>query len=138
MSVDISDLMVRRADQEVESAQAERRMVEAEIGLAKVKFEHSSGLEKELASTRQDIDECNGAISTMQAVIALLRKGQPRAEDALAVFPSLRITRRGAQGLTVIPAIETTPLEPGDIVQVNSPDRADGTTSRDTQAMGRP
>jgi hypothetical protein len=65
----------------------------------------------------------------MQAVTRVLHDNQPEVADQEASAPRLRITRRVAENLTVIPATETTLLMPGDVVQVNSANRTDLPTS---------
>jgi protein involved in polysaccharide export with SLBB domain len=133
---DVSEVAVRQEDLRVAFAQAERRLVEAEMARTKIEFDHSVGLENELAATQQDIDDCAQAIASMRAVTLVLRNSLPQlANDGTT---SLRITRRGAGGLTVIPATDTTLLQPGDVVQVNFGKRTDAPASgiaQDTQHL---
>ena len=81
---------------------------------AKIELDHSVGLEKELAATKQDIDDRSLAITSMQAVTQVLRQLPPPDRRRIrGTNPSLRITRRLADGFTVIPATAMTSLFPG-------------------------
>ena len=130
VGVDISETTARREDTRVALAQSERRLVEAEIALAKVQLDHAAGIDKELSATEQEIDDCMQAIVSMQAVSEVLRDSVSDAVTAPADVPFLRITRRIDDGLTVIPATETTALQPGDVVQVNYANRETQGTPR--------
>jgi protein involved in polysaccharide export with SLBB domain len=129
VSLDISEVASRQEDLRVGLAQAERRLVEAEILQAKIELDYSVGLEKELATTTQDIDDCTQAIASMKAVTQLLRNRLPSATSTSAGLPGLSITRRGPMGFTVIQATETTSLMPGDVVQVNYVDHTGASAS---------
>ncbi len=119
MNVDIAELLAHQLDLRVASAQAERRVVEAETTQAKMEAEHFGGLQSELAATQQEIDDCTHAIASMQAVTRVLRNSAPEIAEAMAIAsPGIRITRRIAAGPVVIAATETTSLLPGDVVQV--------------------
>jgi polysaccharide biosynthesis/export protein ExoF len=119
VGVDISETTARREDTRVALAQSERRLVEAEIALAKVQLDHAAGIDKELSAIEQEIDDCTQAIISMQAVTEVLRDSIPDVAGAPADVPFLRITRRVDDSLTVMPATEATALLPGDVVQVN-------------------
>lgn len=123
VNVDISELAAKQEDLRVAMAQSERRMVEAEIALAKLQRERSSELDNELAGTQQDIEESTLAIAAMRAVIQVLRNGTPDDGSMPGGVPDFKITRRLAEGPTVIPATTATMLMPGDVLQVNSPIR---------------
>jgi protein involved in polysaccharide export with SLBB domain len=123
--VDISEIVARREDIRVGLAQSERRLVEAEIALAKIQLDHSAGIDKELSSTQQEIEDCTHAIASMRAVINVLRDNGLRIDPATAGTAFLTITRRVADGIVVEPATESSALLPGDVVQVNSARRVD-------------
>jgi polysaccharide biosynthesis/export protein ExoF len=136
MNVDISELVARQEDLHVALAQAERRLAEAEMAQAKIELDHSVGLEKELAATKQDIDDCSLAITSMQAVTQVLRNSLPQTVGgSAATNPSLRITRRLADGFTVIPATAMTSLLPGDVVQVNADNRFEAPMAENAQPL---
>jgi polysaccharide biosynthesis/export protein ExoF len=125
VGVDISETTAKREDIRVAVAQSERRLVEAEIALAKVQLDHAAGIDKELAATEQDIDDCTQAIVSMQAVTEVLRDSIPSGVGTSVDLPYLRITRRSDDRITVIPATEATALLPGDVVEVNSAGRVE-------------
>jgi hypothetical protein len=54
----------------------------------------------------------------MRAVVAVLG-GRPAQADPDVSAPMLRIVRRGPDGMLVIPATETTPLRPGDVLRID-------------------
>jgi hypothetical protein len=125
VGVDISETTAKREDIRVAVAQSERRLVEAEIALAKVQLDHAAGIDRELAATEQDIDDCTQAIVSMQAVTEVLRDSIPSGVGTSVDLPYLRITRRSDDRITVIPATEATALLPGDVVEVNSAGRVE-------------
>jgi polysaccharide biosynthesis/export protein ExoF len=137
VNVDISELVARQQDLHVMLAQAERRLVEAAIAQAKIELDHTVGIEKELATTEQDIDDSTQTIASMQAVTRVLRNGLPEAAGAASI-PGISIMRRAAEGFTVIRATETTSLVPGDVIQVNSANRSGGPTAENAQDTQRP
>jgi hypothetical protein len=106
LSQDISETTARREDIRVAVTQSERRLVEAEIALAKVQLDHSAGIDKELSATEQEIDDCTQAIVSTQAVTEVLRDSIPDGAGALADVPFLRITRRFDDGRKVMPRPE--------------------------------
>jgi uncharacterized protein YPO0396 len=119
MSVDIAELVARQEDVRVASAQAERRLVEAQIAAARVEREYPAETEKELAATQEEIDDCSRAITSMRAVTQILGNSLSKASSGPTGVQSLMITRRAAAGLTIFPAADTTVLLPGDVVQVS-------------------
>jgi len=120
MSVDIAELVARQEDVRVASAQAERRLVEAQIAAARVEREYPAETEKELAATQEEIDDCSRAITSMRAVTQILGNSLSKVSSGPTSVQSLMITRRAAAGLTIFAAADTTVLLPGDVVQVNS------------------
>jgi polysaccharide biosynthesis/export protein ExoF len=130
VGVDISETTARREDSRVAQAQSERRLVEAEIALAKIQLDHAAGVDRELSATEQEIDDSTQAIVSMQAVSEVLRDSVRDGVTAPADFPFLRITRRIDDGLTVVPATEATALQPGDVIQVNYANREPQGTPR--------
>lgn len=133
VGVDISDSITRREDTRVALAQSERRLVEAEIALAKIQLDHSAGINRELSATQQEIDNCRQAIVSMQAVTEVLRDGTSDVAGASSSTPFLRITRRVADGITVMAATESTGLLPGDVVQVNFVGGSDASVAGSSQ-----
>jgi exopolysaccharide production protein ExoF len=121
-NIQLSELVSREEDLHVSVAQAEGRLAEVEMAQAKIELGHSAEINRELATTQQDIDEAAQAVASIQAVTEVLRTGLPKVAGEPASEPAsrtgFRITRRVTEGLTVISATETTALVPGDILQV--------------------
>lgn len=132
VNADISELVARQEDLRVTLAQAERRLIEAEIAQAKVERDYPAETERDLATTQEAIDDCTRAIASMQAVTRILDSSLPQAASGSAGTQSLIITRRAGTGLTTIPAADTTLLLPGDVLQVNSTTARTSETSRTT------
>lgn len=123
--VKLAELSAKQEDLRVAVAQAERRVVEAEAAKTRLVLDYAVGLEKDVTATRQEIDDCSHAIASMRAVTQVLSTDTAQA----ATNPNIRITRRAADGVTVIPATEDTPLLPGDVVQVSAGSRPSTLTS---------
>jgi protein involved in polysaccharide export with SLBB domain len=135
VGVEISEVTARREDLRVALAQSESRLVEAEIALAKIQLDHSAGIDRELSATRQEIEDCTMTIAAMRAVTRVLRATDPRAPDTSVGVPFLRITRRTADGIAVMPATESTAVLPGDVVQVNFTGRLDAAGGGPAQSV---
>ncbi len=126
VGADVSETIARREDLRVALAQSERRLVEAEIALAKIQLDYAAGIERELSVAQEEIDDCSRSIATMQAVTQLLRDSIPDPTDgSVANSPTFRITRRIGDAVSTIPATETTLLLPGDVVRIELPGRVE-------------
>jgi protein involved in polysaccharide export with SLBB domain len=134
-NVEISALVAQQQDLRAALAQAQRRLVEAEIAQSTIKIAQSVDLEKKLTETQQDIDDCNHAIASMKAVTQVLRDSIPESVGGSARHPELKITRRVAEGFSVMPATEMTVLVPGDVINVNSANRTDASTPEVAQHL---
>jgi hypothetical protein len=137
MNVDISEFVARQEDLHVSLAQAQSRLADAEIAQAKLKMDYSIGLDRELAGTQQEIDDCEHSILSMREVTQVLRDSLPASAGGPTKGSALRIIRRGAEGVTSLVATETTALRPGDVVQVQSSRRSDTPAgiAQDTQHL---
>jgi protein involved in polysaccharide export with SLBB domain len=132
VGADISELVARQEDLRVTLAQAERRLIEAEIAQAKIEHDYPAETERDLATTQAAIDDTARAIASMQAVTEILGNGLPETAGQSTGAQSLIITRRVGTGLTTIPAVDTTLLLPGDVLQVNSATARTPPASRST------
>jgi polysaccharide biosynthesis/export protein ExoF len=138
VNVDISELVARQEDLHVALAQSERRLVEAENAQTKLELDYSVGIERDLAATNEDIDDCTKAITSMQATTQVLRNSLPQVAGASAGNRlRLRITRRVAAGFAIIEATEITVVLPGDVVQVNPDNGSEPPTSGLAQIVQR-
>jgi len=120
VAVDIAEVAARREDARVGVAQSERRVLEAEILLAKIDLEHSAGIDKARSEIEQEIEEAGPRIAAMQAVIRVLQTGTTEAARDPAAPLVFLVTRRTAGGSVVLAASELTELLPGDVIQVSS------------------
>jgi polysaccharide biosynthesis/export protein ExoF len=120
MTTDISAVMARQDDVQVAIVQAERGVAEAAFALEKLQTDYASRLDDELIATQHEIDDCAHSTASMRAVVQVLRNSGGSVPAGAAKYSGLRIMRRVAEGLTVVPATETTSLLPGDILQVES------------------
>jgi protein involved in polysaccharide export with SLBB domain len=127
LSAEIAEVVVRREDAGASVVQAERQVLEAEIVLARIREQHSTGIDQQASAVQQQIDDAGPNLAAMRAVIqALAPAVQPPATSApaahLAAGPAnpsgFSITRRGAAGPGVIRADAATTLRPGDVVEV--------------------
>ena len=135
--VDVADVSARFEDNQVVMAQAERRLLEAEIARARVELDYSIEVGRQVFQTTQDIDDCLRSIEAMRSVEQVLRTGAVNA-DGFAAQPrtGITITRRGEDGFVTFPAQEATPLLPGDVVRVNSEPEAEVSTAMRVDARG--
>jgi polysaccharide biosynthesis/export protein ExoF len=132
---EIAELGSRREDLRVAITQSARRLVEAEIALAKLKLERSTGIERELSAVRQSVSDSEQEIAAMREVVHALAADEASPGTSLRGPLAFEITRRGAGTIITIPANETTALLPGDVVRVTfvgSPEQRDGRPAPDS------
>ena len=120
MATDISTVMAQQDDVQVTIVQTERSLAEAAFALEKLQTDYASRLDDALIATQHDIDDGARSIASMRAVVQVLQNSGGLVPAGAAKYPGLRIMRRVAEGLTEVPATETTSLLPGDILQVGS------------------
>jgi hypothetical protein len=118
-AVEVAELAAKQDDLLVAVAQAEARLAEAEIARSKILQAHTTQIALDLAATGQEVGDLSRAVASMRAVVSVLGDGQPAQANARAAF-ALRIARRGPDGTVVIPATETTPLVPGDVLRIDA------------------
>jgi protein involved in polysaccharide export with SLBB domain len=140
LSAEIAEVVVRREDAGASVVQAERQVLEAEIVLARIKEQYTTGIEQQASAVQQQIDDAGPNIAAMQAVIHALAPAMPAlavpataapvAATRSARLTGFTITRRTPAGPSAIRADTATMLQPGDVVEV-------GPTSQ-AGASGRP
>lgn len=136
-SVDVADVSARYDDNQVTMAQAERRLLEAEIVRARVALDATVEVGRQIHQTTQEIDDYLRSIEAMRSVEQVLRHGAVGADGfAQPRRPGITITRRGEDGFVTFPAQETTPLLPGDVVRVHSEPEAEASTAMRTDDRG--
>lgn len=149
LSAEIAEVVVRREDAAAVVVQAERQVLEAEIVLARVKEQQTTGLQQQAAAVQIQIDDAGPNIAAMRAVIQALAPTAvaPTALAATALAatapgtpapvaatgpssaspPGLTITRRNPAGQGTIRADAATVLQPGDVLQVGPAGRPTAT-----------
>jgi DNA topoisomerase VI subunit A len=102
-------------------------------------LDHVVGIERDLSTTQQEIDDCTQSIAAMSAVIQVLRHGITDADaGSLAGAPLIKITRRNGDSINTTPATETTTLLPGDVVRVELDGNVATQTATSAQQISRP
>ena len=117
-TVELAEAAAKREDLRATVAQAQSRVVEAEVERVKFVQAYTRQVTLDLAATAQDVGDLRRGADAMRAVVAVLADGQDTPLKARAGLPSLSIVRRGQGGTLVIPAQDTTPLLPGDVLQI--------------------
>lgn len=115
---ELAEMHAKQEDLYVALAQAERRHAEAEMSLTKFRLDYNARLQASLAKIEQDIVGSREAIRSIRAVTNILNGRNPDLGSSAAKTKLYRITRRVQEGFVVIKAHETTPLRPGDVVEV--------------------
>lgn len=130
MEADLSTLLVQQQDDRVTAAQSERRLEAARAAQEKLQIDHAADLQRAIQTNQDDVDSHIRTIASIRAVLGVLQAGV--AADASDTTAPTRfwITRRSADGINRFPALETTPLLPGDVVQDGS--AGDGDTTATT------
>ena len=122
MAIELADGVARQEDLLVAVTQADARLAEAEIARAKILQANSAQVALDLTAVEQEVSELERAIGSMSAVVAMLGNGQAGLAEAKGGPPAPRIVRRGPGGTLLLPADETTPLMPGDVLQLDPPE----------------
>jgi exopolysaccharide production protein ExoF len=117
-TMEVAEAAAKQDDLLVAVAQAESRLAEAEIARARIVQAHTTQVALDLATADQAVADLTRAVASMRAVVAVLG-GRPAQADPDVSAPMLRIVRRGPDGMLVIPATETTPLRPGDVLRID-------------------
>jgi len=127
---ELSDVQERRQAALNAVALAKYRLVVSEQEHARLQAETQVTLEQEIAAAEQDIADAEREIGSSEGVLKVVQAGAIR-RDALAGESSVtyQIVRQGSQGATIIAAVGTAALEPGDLVRVQiKPEAEIGTT----------
>ena len=119
VEIEVSDAALKIEDEAIAIAQAQRREAEAEEARNRLTFDDSAKLEAEWAATLQEIDDCNQAIRSMEAVVRITDDDSAKTNRPDTAIPSITITRRVEKGTTNIAADEMTEVLPGDVIRVN-------------------
>jgi exopolysaccharide production protein ExoF len=118
-TIEVADAAARQEDLLVAVAQAESRVAEAEIARAKIVQAHTAQLALDFVTVGQELGDLDRTVASMRAVVAVLGNDPSEQTRAASGPPALRIVRQGRGGPIVIPATETTPLMPGDVLRID-------------------
>ena len=141
--VEIADLAVKQEDLHVAVTQAESRLAEAELARAKLLEAKIAQITRDLATAGQETADLVRSVSAMRAVLAVLGDTTPITDGRQPQHPRLRIVRRVTAGTLSLPAAETTPLMPGDVLQIDpsesaTPSAANGASPASLDAVPAP
>lgn len=116
---ELSDAQNRRQDAVAAVAAARRRADQSADELTRHRLEARAELEQEIATVSREIDDNIAAIeSSKDSIDAMQSAGAETARSPGAI--SYEIVRRTTKGVELIPASETSELEPGDLVRMKS------------------
>ncbi|MCB1505167.1 MAG: SLBB domain-containing protein [Hyphomicrobiaceae bacterium] len=123
LTVDLDDLTAREIEHNVTVAQSRRRLVEAQLKLARLVDISKLEYEQQISDLTIKIEDAKSKLGAMSSVVAVLAKDKPvEGPREESVKPTVQILRRGRTGFYDIRVSYTTPILPGDIVRVNSAD----------------
>ena len=111
---ELSDAEARLSETLSAIAQAEERLERTRQDLAQLRLQSSVALQKDLTTARtearKDLQETDGVVAVIKSLV--------RNQTATAGSPDFVIVRRQGNAVTTLQATETTPLKPGDVLQV--------------------
>lgn len=129
--VELAEAAAKQEDLGAAVAQAQSRLAEAEVARAKIVQARTSQITLDLEAAAREVGDLRRAVAAMRAVVAVLGEGQDAPPGATSRPAELHIVRRGPGGTFLVPASDTTPLMPGDVLQIGPiagptrPDAAD-------------
>ena len=125
LRTELSDIEAHRQDYLVAIVQAEARLADAEEASARLSSENSANLANAIAAVDKEIAAAQEAMISARALATILYRpnsGTPQAE-------AYEIVRQSKDGARTLPATETSPLMPGDVLKINSGTSAINPTS---------
>lgn len=118
VAVEVSEATARQDDLRATVAQAQSRLVEAEIMRTKLMRAYMSQVTLDLASAAQEVGDLRRTVAAIKAVVAVLDDGREASVNTATAFPGLQIIRRESGGTSLVPAFDSTPLMPGDVLRI--------------------
>jgi protein involved in polysaccharide export with SLBB domain len=116
LRTELSDIEARRQDYLVAIVQAEARLAEAEEASPRLLSEHTANLANAIATVDKEIATAQETMISARTLATILYKpnsGTPQAE-------AYEIVRQSRDGARTLPATETSPLMPGDVLKITS------------------
>ncbi|RBP07137.1 SLBB domain-containing protein [Roseiarcus fermentans] len=113
LRTELADIEARRQDCRVTLVEAEARLAQAEDDSGRDALDYTTDLAKEIAAVDKDIAEAREAAGSAESMATILSGFVgPGAQ------PHYEILREGGEGVAILPASETSPLKPGDVLKV--------------------
>ena len=116
LRTELSDIEAHRQDYLVAIVQAEARLAEAEEASPRLSSEHTANLANAIAAVDKEIAAAQETMISARILATILYKpnsGTPQAE-------AYEIVRQSRDGARTLPATETSPLMPGDVLKITS------------------
>jgi polysaccharide biosynthesis/export protein ExoF len=123
---DLSDVEERRQTALTALALAKQRLAAAEQDVARQQMAAQVELEREVTTTQQDIADGERELEASQGILEVIKTGSAsHAKPLSEANMAYEVVRRSSQGTTVMSAIGTTILEPGDLVRIRQRNEAE-------------
>jgi protein involved in polysaccharide export with SLBB domain len=116
LRTELSDIEARRQDYLVAIVQAEARLADAEEASPRLLSENTANLVIAIATVDKEIAAAQETMISARTLATILYKpnsGTPQAE-------AYEIVRQSRDGARTLPATETSPLMPGDVLKITS------------------
>lgn len=113
-----ADFGLRNRQFEMSASQVEQRIAEATGDLAKIDLQFRANLTRDLATAEQDIAALKEALASAGVIADQITLGAGRDPTPQL---TLEIVRQTGGTTRIIPAEQTTMLQPGDVIQVKAP-----------------
>ena len=116
LRTELSDIEAHRQDYLVSIVQAEARLAEAEEASPRLSSENTANLANAIAAVDKEIAAAQETMISARVLATILYKpvsGTPQAG-------AYEIVRQSRDGARTLPATETSPLMPGDVLKINS------------------
>jgi protein involved in polysaccharide export with SLBB domain len=116
LRTELSDIEAHRQDYLVAIVQAEARLAEAEEATPRLVSENTANLANAIATVDKEIATAQETMMSARVLATILYRptsGMPQAE-------AYEIVRQSKDGAQTLPATETSPLMPGDVLKINS------------------
>lgn len=127
----VADLQAGMLELETAKLRAEQQLNEAERDRLDLVNERRKNLVEQLSETRQRVAEIDARMETAKALFAeATRNGTGLYRPEFAGGASFTITRREGEEIVQIEAERTTPLRPGDVLEIQPPDLEELPTGR--------
>jgi polysaccharide biosynthesis/export protein ExoF len=118
LQTELADLEMRRQDSLAATGAAKTRRLEAEGEGRKLEIDAAADIAREMEGIDREIGMARETVTSAITLAAMLR-------PVSACAPTYEIVRQSKSGPDAIPATETSPLTPGDVLKVKCGDASD-------------